>query len=447
MHVSAAILAVMAGAAVTTARPTPQAQPVGKKISLQRRGGHGRHEANLDSIFAKQNRVLSRIDGNLDNYERNTGLPFLNQKNATERRRVLAEEKALTKRDPATQALPLKDIGDGTWWAGNVSVGTPPQIFEVDFDTGSSDLWVTGNCWYCYEPRNSTTAIDLHRNFSISYVDGSSTAGPVYLDTVAIGSLVAENQAVAAVNEASGSIGDPAESVWSIMGMAWPSLSRSGNSTFMNTLSSGNDIPTSQFSFSLDNGSAELFIGGANPDKYQDDFVWVDTAQDYWRVPTGGLSLNGQQLSDPAQQQFTQPAQAIIDTGSTAMYGPKSIVEKLYDQIPGAKNLSAVYGSVYSDLRGWYAVPCEFSETVSFSKCISKLSNPIYTEYSSLLVLEPVFGGKTFDIAPEDFMELGQVPTNPLYCIGGIIGKDGLPAEYLMYVLDNLKRNKIQIKY
>ncbi|KAJ9114315.1 hypothetical protein QFC22_005767 [Naganishia vaughanmartiniae] len=352
MHVSSVILAVMAGAAVTSARPTPQAQPVGKKVALHRRGGHAKHAANMDHIFAKQNNVLSRISRNCDNYERNTGLPFPGCKNATERKRDLVEqEMSLQKRDPATEALALKDIGDGTWWAGNVSVGTPPQTFEVDFDTGSSDFWVTGNCWYCYEPRNSTTAIDLQRNFSISYVDGSSSQGPVYLDTVAIGSLVAENQAVAAVSEASGNVADPAESVWSIMGMGWPSLSRSGNSTFMNTLSSGNDIPTSQFSFSLNDGSAELFIGGANPDKYQGDFVWVDTAQDYWRVPTGGLSLNGQQLSEP-EQQFTSAPQAIIDTGSTAMYGPKGVVQQLYDQIPGAKNLSAVYGSVYSDLRG-----------------------------------------------------------------------------------------------
>jgi hypothetical protein len=114
------------------------------------------------------------------------------------------------------------------------------------------------------------------------------------------------------------------------MGMAWPSLSKSGNSTFMSksimastsanhltdrkpyvtldTLTSGNDIPTAQFSFSLDDGSAELFLGGANPDKYEGDFAYVNTAQDFWRVTTGGLMLNGQQLS--------LPQEAIIDTGA-----------------------------------------------------------------------------------------------------------------------------------
>lgn len=113
------------------------------------------------------------------------------------------------------------------------------------------------------------------------------------------------------------------------MGMAWPSLSKSGNSTFMSThtsqfvlspslfadsssltdtLTSGNDIPASQFSFSFDDGSAELFLGGANPEKYQGEFSYVNTAQDFWRVTTGGLVLNGQQLS--------LPQEAIIDTGT-----------------------------------------------------------------------------------------------------------------------------------
>jgi hypothetical protein len=72
---------------------------------------------------------------------------------------------------------------------------------------------------------------------------------------------------------------------------------------------SGNDIPTAQVSFSLDDGSAEMYVGGANPSKYQGDFSWVNTAQDFWRVPMGGLRLNGAQLS--------QVQEAIIDTGES----------------------------------------------------------------------------------------------------------------------------------
>lgn len=50
-----------------------------------------------------------------------------------------------------------------------------------------------------------------------------------------------------------------------------------------------------------------MFVGGVNPEKYEGEFTWVNTAQDFWRVPTNGLSLNGRQLS--------QESEAIIDTG------------------------------------------------------------------------------------------------------------------------------------
>ncbi|GHJ86890.1 hypothetical protein NliqN6_3292 [Naganishia liquefaciens] len=350
---------------------------------------------------------MSKLHRSCLNFEGNTLKHCLGAKKADERRRDLAEKESLLKRDPATWGLPLGDIGDGTWWAGNVTVGTPAQTFLVDFDTGSSDFWVVStDCGYCqtsakYHPENSSTAVDLSKNFSISYMDGTQSSGPVWLDTVAIGDLVAENQAVAAIDQAYGGGGDPADNVWALMGMGWPSLSKSGNSTFMNTLMTGGDIPTAQFSFSLNDGSAEMFVGGANTDKYEGEFSWVNTAQDFWRVPTNGLSFNGRQLS--------QESEAIIDTGATAIYGPKETVATLYNQIPGAKNLSEVYRSVYSDLRGYYAVPCDFSETVSFG-----------------------FGGRVFDIEPKDFLELGQVPTNPFYCIGGILGNDDMPSPWLI---------------
>lgn len=45
-------------------------------------------------------------------------------------------------------------------------------------------------------------------------MDGSSSSGPVWLDTVAIGGLVAENQAVTAVSEAYVGSSDPDTAVW-----------------------------------------------------------------------------------------------------------------------------------------------------------------------------------------------------------------------------------------
>jgi len=93
----------------------------------------------------------------------------------------------------------------GTAYVATVSIGTPPQNLQLDFDTGSSDFWVfsTELTWEYYTfqklynaSRSSTSKNLAGLAWNISYADGSSCNGDVYTDVVRLGSLTFPNTTV-----------------------------------------------------------------------------------------------------------------------------------------------------------------------------------------------------------------------------------------------------------
>ena len=135
------------------------------------------------------------------------------QKNTGSQHPLIGGILTLSKRDTGHGSVPLTDYYAYLWY-GTISIGTPAEEFTgvtffllfnltvadpvtciVDFDTGSSDLFVpstscdsTCSGHNLYEP--SDDSHDLGKKFALAYADGSTVSGEEYSDDVTIAGLV-----------------------------------------------------------------------------------------------------------------------------------------------------------------------------------------------------------------------------------------------------------------
>lgn len=122
-----------------------------------------------------------------------------------------AEERLKTELHELKAQLARRDGNDGNatgaaeavnWgaqYAVPVSFGTPPQDYDILFDTGSSDLWVWGTqcqselCQALpgYDAAKSSSHAEAQypHPLLVSYVDGSGASGNFTRDVVAVGGI------------------------------------------------------------------------------------------------------------------------------------------------------------------------------------------------------------------------------------------------------------------
>jgi cathepsin D len=198
---------------------------------------------------------------------------------------------------------PLTDEGSQLW-IGTISVGTPPVQYTVDFDTGSSDLFLPGkNCdSTCsghtpYDSSASSTSKDLGTTFSLSYGDGSTVTGEQFTDTVTIAGLTATNQTLGSANQYSSGFNSSNFPADGLMGMGFQSISvYNAPPVFQNLVAEG-QTGSPVFAMKLTSSGAELSLGGLSSGLYTGDITYVPVSQQgYWQTTFDALNVGGQKV-------------------------------------------------------------------------------------------------------------------------------------------------------
>lgn len=234
---------------------------------------------------------------------------------------------------------------------GTVQIGTPGQSFNVVFDTGSSNLWVPSKhhkwtCIACYLHKNydntaSSTYVKDGRAFNITYGSGSMS-GIISQDSVCIDGLCATNQKFAEATALPG-VTFVAAKFDGILGMGYPTISVDGLTPVFNSLVAQKVVDQAVFGFYLNRDPSgkqggELSLGGIDTAKAGSDITYAPvTKQGYWQFKLDGLGSGGNGVACEGG------CQAIADTGTSLIAGPKDEVTKIQKLIGATPFLNGEY--------------------------------------------------------------------------------------------------------
>ncbi|WFD01054.1 cathepsin D [Malassezia yamatoensis] len=256
-----------------------------------------------------------------------------------------------------------------------------------------------------YSTSKSSSYKGSQNQFEVPYGQGG-VQGYLAADNVSLaGYEVSGLNFGLATRLADGTIQAPASG---IMGMGFESLSSSSATPFWQVASIQGKLKDPVFSFELtdinDSSSAGkvtaggvFTLGDLDDQQYSGEITWVDVASQYgsrgigyWGIKMDSLTVNGKSVS------LGDTNLVAVDTGTTLIGAPESIVEQVYAQIPNAQAAS----SSSEGTRGYYTFPCSQTFSVTFT-----------------------FGGKGFTLNQDD-LNIGQLETGSKMCGGAIFVVD-----------------------
>ncbi|KAK8052462.1 eukaryotic aspartyl protease [Apiospora rasikravindrae] len=219
------------------------------------------------------------------------------------------------------------------------------QTVNLDFDSGSSDLWVFNSQLSAaatqghqiYDPTKSKTFKMMQgASFQISYGDGSGAAGNVGTDTVDLGGAMVQNQAIEMATAVSKSFVQDTNNN-GLLGLAFSKLNTvkpQQQKTFFDNVMPSLAEPV--FTADLRAQAAGAYeFGRIDNTKFTGDMTWVkvDSSQGFWQFTSEKFAVDG-----GAPQAGTAGSQAIADTGTTLILADPKAVQAYYSKVQGAQN-------------------------------------------------------------------------------------------------------------
>ncbi|XP_054918716.1 lysosomal aspartic protease-like isoform X2 [Dermacentor andersoni] len=283
-------------------------------------------------------------------------------------------------RSPQTE--PLSCDADMRY-VGVVTLGTPPQSFKVIFDTGSSNLWVPSSKCVdsnigCrgrskYDKDASSTYKKNGRRFKMRYESGL-VRGTLSRDDLGVAGVSVRGQLFGEVTHTTGDV-FKVVAFDGIFGLGYPDISEKDVVPPFDNMLKQELVTEPLFSVFLsstpsEQNGGEILFGGVNSERYTGDITYADvTKKGYWQFIMDGLQVGSKSI-------VTSSSEAVVDSGTTIMAGPKEEIERIN------KYLKATPSP-----RGNYRVSC---------KNIPKMPKAVFT-----------IGGRQFEFEAKDYILQG----------------------------------------
>ncbi|CAE6500271.1 unnamed protein product [Rhizoctonia solani] len=265
----------------------------------------------------------------------------------------------LTGRAVPKSTTPLDHYFNGTdlQWYGNIQVGTPPQSFNVVFDTGSLDAVIPDqSCESCLG--HST----FNRNLSSTFSDYDEAFYAEFATGVGVDPSISEWLVYSAVRDVVSVAGlppvaldlylitDESEGFWAapfdgVFGMGY----KAEGSFFQTLVKQGLDPIMGFWLPPASVRDAEMTLGGVDESKIEGkkvDYIPIyKGAWGFWQLESTQFSVNGE-----TNEALKQVRQIYFDSGTANLQFPKDTTEALYALIsPKIKPFGE---------SGAYGLPC-----------------------------------------------------------------------------------------